>query len=128
MRQLVYVSTLSPAAVADASTILSKSRSNNGRDGITGLLWFDGKRFLQALEGDGEAVQRTFARIKGDPRHRAVVILSDRTIDAREFGPWAMASASEGGAAARRVAELVGEASPEVRATFEGFTQLRRAA
>lgn len=132
MRQVIYISTATAEARAgDASVILEASRRNNARDDITGLLYFDGKRFLQALEGDARALDQVLSRIEADPRHRALVILTDRTIDAREFGDWAMAYRAPGMDAERfltRVGDLVATASPAVRATFTGFAEVRRVA
>ena len=132
MLQLVYVSSATPGQkVADPAAILAASRANNSRDDITGLLYSDGTRFLQALEGPADKVEAAFARIKADPRHRAVVILSRREIDAREFGDWAMAHRLPGGDAdlfIERIARLSENAAPNVKATFEGFAKVRRAA
>lgn len=132
MRQLIYISTVARDAVPmHSGQILKKSQDNNARDGVTGLLYFDGKRFLQVLEGDAAAVARTYGRIKRDPRHRAVVILSDRAVETRDFGDWSMAWKEPGADAADfidRVARLVDLASPSVRATFNSFAEVRRAA
>jgi hypothetical protein len=132
MRQVIYVSTACSSAYAiDPSDILEVSARNNRRDGITGLLYSDSKRFLQALEGDEAKVAAALARIEKDPRHRAVVVLSDRMVSEREFGEWSMAhraAGSDAEAFVRQVAERVATASPSVRATFEGFAELRRAA
>lgn len=131
MFQLVYISSATPGEAISVGQILNASRRNNARDGITGLLYANGKRFLQALEGPQEMVRATMARIEADARHRALVILSSRTIEAREFGAWAMAhheaGASDDGLI-DQVSALVANAAPSVRATFEGFCQLRRAA
>ena len=131
MFQLVYISSATPGEAISVGQILNASRLNNARDGITGLLYANGKRFLQALEGPQEMVRATMARIEADARHRALVILSSRTIEAREFGAWAMAhheaGASDDGLI-DQVSALVANAAPSVRATFEGFCQLRRAA
>ena len=132
MLQLVYISTARGAVTAyDLQRILGASRRNNARDGISGLLFFDGVRFLQALEGDAEAVTAAFERIKPDPRHGGVVVLSRREVAAREFGDWAMASrtALEGESEMLdRVAALVADASPMVQATFTSFAEIRRKA
>ena len=132
MLQLVYISSARGlVSAADLQRILQVSRRNNALDGISGLLFFDGVRFLQALEGDPVRVQAAFDRIKDDARHRAVVILSRREVDDREFGDWAMASrtALEGESAMLdRVATLVADASPAVQATFTSFAQVRRKA
>ncbi|MEH3047150.1 BLUF domain-containing protein [Sphingomonas adhaesiva] len=129
MFQLVYIS----SAVGSLHTreVLDVSRRNNARDGITGLLYFDGRRFLQALEGERLAVERTYARILTDRRHRAAVVLSRTEVAQREFGAWTMAERApgvDGDAFVAQVSALVANASPAVRATFDGFVQVRRAA
>ncbi len=131
MIQIVYISTARGDAHVERGNILLTSRRNNDRDGISGLLYDDGVRFLQVLEGDEGRVDAAFARIKADPRHLAVVVLSRRPIDAREFGDWAMASLTPGVEASEvmaRVGLLVAGASDNVRATFESFARVRRAA
>lgn len=130
MRQLVYISSIKRHAPVDPEAILAQSRRNNARAGVTGLLFFDGKRFLQALEGEEPLVEDTFQRIRGDGRHHAIVVLSDRITDDREFGEWAMAYAVPGddqGAMLDRIDVLTARAAPSVRATFEGFATIRRA-
>jgi hypothetical protein len=131
MFQLVYVSSVAPGRTISIGNILVASRRNNTRDGITGLLYADTRRFLQALEGPEDKVLAAMARIEADPRHRAVVILSRRQIEAREFGDWAMAHNEAGqddDATIERIERLVANAAPSVKATFESFCKLRRAA
>ena len=131
MRQIVYISSLKRQAEADPAAILAQSRRNNARARVTGLLFFDGKRFLQALEGEDGAVDATFDRIQQDARHHALVVLSNREIERREFGEWAMAYNAPGennDDALERVSRLTANADPTVRATFEGFAKVRRAA
>ncbi|RYD62298.1 MAG: BLUF domain-containing protein [Sphingomonadales bacterium] len=131
MLQLVYVSSANRREAIDPANILATSRRNNLRDGITGMLYSDGARFLQVLEGPELKVEAAYARIEADPRHRAIVILSRRTIDAREFGEWEMAHhipGSDADAFVDRVKALAAGASSNVRATFEGFARVRRAA
>jgi hypothetical protein len=127
MLQLVYISTATKGA--SCADILRTSRRNNGRDSITGLLYADGVRFMQALEGPADAVEAAYQRIKADPRHRAPVILSRRDVDAREFGDWEMAErrpGQGGDAFVSRVDSLIAKASPSVRATFTGFMDVKR--
>lgn len=131
MRQLVYISSLRRGMAVDPAAILDQARRNNARARVTGLLFFDGKRFLQALEGEDAVIDATFARIRQDERHHALVVLSDRAIDTREFGDWAMAYSAPGAvddAAIACVTTLAANADPAVRATFEGFAKVRRAA
>jgi hypothetical protein len=132
MLQLVYVSTVCQSMSGKEPTdILAVSRRNNARDAITGLLYSDGTRFLQALEGPADKVEAAFARIRRDDRHRAIVLLSRRDVSEREFGEWNMAhrfAGTDGEAFVAQVAALAATASPSVRATFEGFASVRRAA
>ena len=129
MLQLVYIS--SAVGTVDVAPVLAASRRNNGRDSITGLLYADGKRFLQALEGPADKVEDAFRRIQEDKRHRALVVLSRRTIADREFGMWEVAARTpglDGEAFLSRIDSLIARVDPNVRATFEGFARVRRAA
>jgi len=92
MHQLAYISTIGlHMREQDIEDILQVSRSNNRRDGITGLLVADGVRFLQVLEGEQAQVEAAFNRISGDERHFGIFALARKEVDAREFGEWDMA-------------------------------------
>lgn len=132
MLQLIYVSSINPkTGGVDPAPILVTSRRNNARNQITGVLYSDGSRFLQVLEGPEEAVEQTLKRIQRDTRHRAIVVLSRRAVHRREFGDWQMAHRTPGedaDAFVTRVGKIVSRASDDVRATFQGFAEVRRAA
>ena len=134
MQQLTYISTAtSTMSDADISVILAVSRLNNAAAGITGLLLYDGRRFLQALEGEAALVDRTYQRIKADKRHRAVVLLSSNEVGERSFGNWAMAAERAAPAHGAGVAESVDMLTetvldPNMRALFRGFARVRQAA
>ena len=135
MLQLIYISTARQSVDQDeVDRILAKSRTNNAGDRITGLLVFDGKRFLQALEGERSLVEKTYARIRLDPRHRASVTLSEREIEAREFGNWTMASTRVDVIDGKlplgdMVDSLVAQVTdPNTRALFRGFARIDRKA
>lgn len=131
MLQLAYISSSTTRGVDGLDGILAVSRRNNARDGITGLLYADGVRFLQVLEGEPAWVESAFERIREDARHRGVVILSRREIAAREFGGWDMAARrpdADGTAFMERVERLVVNASPAIRGTFAGLAKVPRAA
>lgn len=126
MRQLLYISSARHFTPADEiGRILITSRRNNQRDRLSGLLWSDGSRFLQVLEGDPTTVGITLERIRLDDRHRAIVILHDREIAKATFGAWSMAHIGDGEA---RIAAALETADPVVRGTFEGLINTRRAA
>ena len=64
LRQIIYASERTggrEAAADELRRILEQSRHNNAIDGVTGLLWSDGRRFMQVLEGPDESVAPTFA-------------------------------------------------------------------
>ena len=133
MYQIIYISTARPGTTEkDITDILAVSRRNNHRHSVTGLLVSDGTRFLQALEGDEAAVNAAYVRIKTDPRHRAPVILSTRTVSERQFGAWQMAFSGFGAMPAdHTLAELVDQLvarvnDPNTRALFAGFARIRR--
>lgn len=81
------VDALTPPQV---DAILSVSRTNNAKAGVTGALMYGAREFLQCLEGAREAVNATYARILRDARHADVVILDCREIDRRWFPGWGM--------------------------------------
>lgn len=130
--QLTYISSARPTLIlSDVEGILETSRRRNSDDDISGLLIFDGKRFLQVLEGPVDNVERTYDRIGADTRHRALVRLSERHVDDREFGHWSMASHIVGPIMGK--GDLVGEVDaltesigdPTMRATLRSFARTR---
>lgn len=132
MYQLTYISTARPGVDDQLADILAVARRRNRLNGITGLLIADGKRFLQALEGDGPIIEETFARIKTDPRHFAVVMLSMKEIVRREFGEWEMACnqvdlVRDGLSLVETVDALVAQVQDKnTQALFSGFARIDR--
>lgn len=99
MKQLIYVSDANLPADADpafvALQIVIQSMHKNRLVDVTGFLVSSGDRFLQVLEGPIEQVQRTFDRIAVDPRHKNLVVLSDKPTQHRLFHDWSMATSPE---------------------------------
>lgn len=132
--QLLYISSVTKDASDQiVSEILAISRRNNAKAGVTGLLLYDGKRFLQALEGDEAAVSTTYERIKLDSRHRGIVLLSSKIVEARCFGDWSMAAEKIAQAAGTTVPAIVdqltsGVADANTRELIRGFARVRAAA
>lgn len=71
--------------------ILRKSRANNGRLDITGMLLYKDGNFMQALEGPEAKVSDLFSRIERDTRHRGLITLIKKPIQERSFANWSMA-------------------------------------
>ena len=74
--RLIFSSTRTDTGSETVDAILRVSRTNNVRDGVTGLLIVGERHFVQMLEGDRNAVSRCFLRIAKDPRHRELEIIS----------------------------------------------------
>ena len=72
---LLYVSELTAGGAAEIDQICRQSRANNERDGITGVLVFDGQAFCQFVEGSQAAVSALRDRLERDRRHRDMRVL-----------------------------------------------------
>jgi hypothetical protein len=96
----------------ELSDIHQTARHLNALDGITGLLLFDGSRFLQIIEGSESAIDNLVERLRMDRRHSAFEIRDERFVDRRSFADWSMEllRVSAGYKAAR---EEVGTILPE---------------
>lgn len=91
MLSVTYVSVADPSiSDEEIASILVSARRNNVRDELTGALVYNGHNFLQLLEGPDEKVEACLAVIRDDPRHSGMIEVRRRTIEARDFGEWAM--------------------------------------
>lgn len=106
------------------------SASVNRFNDITGLLVFDGKRFIQALEGEANTVIATMNRIYNDRRHTKIVMMEDRNIVSRQFGSWSTeyretSGTSNDAAFVDRVkSKVVNVEDDSTKAAFIGFSAL----
>jgi len=88
---LLYISTaLHHFSKDDLLELLAKSRQNNAKLGITGMLLYKGDVFQQVLEGPEDAVKSVFAKISADPRHRGIIKVLETVDDERQFPDWSM--------------------------------------
>jgi hypothetical protein len=91
LKTLTYTSRASlDLSSADLADIHQAARHLNALDGITGLLVFDGTRFLQIIEGSEEAIDSLVQRLRRDPRHSALEIRDERLVERRSFPDWSM--------------------------------------
>ncbi len=63
---------------------------HNKKQHLTGFLHRESDIFLQYIEGPGEMLDQTMARIERDERHTDVQILHRGEIAARHFPDWQM--------------------------------------
>ncbi|MBN8808417.1 MAG: BLUF domain-containing protein [Sphingomonas sp.] len=127
MNRLLYISTARRLlANTELEGILRTSRVANAAVDVTGILAVGGRRFLQLLEGPADAVETVFARIQRDPRHFAIVKLSNHEIDQRQTGDWSMAfhDVASGRDMPAIVAKLIKEIrDPALAAEFSQFAK-----
>jgi hypothetical protein len=89
--RLIYASAAQHLLDArELEEILTVARRNNARRGISGMLLYRAGSFIQLLEGSKEAVSDLFATIEADPRHRSVMVLDQRAVDAPALPDWSM--------------------------------------
>ena len=74
----------------DLSDVHLSARRCNALDGVTGLLVFDGIRFLQIIEGAEVAIDELVERLRRDQRHTALEVRDVRLMEARSFSGWSM--------------------------------------
>lgn len=93
LRRVVYTSRcLLNDAEAEAAfrMIADRARIANRNRAIVSVLFYDGGRFFQLIEGACDAVQALFERISRDHRHADLELLEDDRIPGRQFGPDSM--------------------------------------
>ena len=89
--RLLYASrALKDIDSAFIESILDKSRSHNPNAGVTGILCYSGRIFMQVLEGNRREVSHLYNSIVADSRHTDVEILLFEDIMERRFFNWTM--------------------------------------
>lgn len=93
--RLIYSSvSVGPQTGSMTHSILKTARAWNQAHEITGVLCQLNGIFLQALEGEGAAVTKLYARIFEDRRHTNVEMIHCERITKRRYGKWSMAHVS----------------------------------
>jgi hypothetical protein len=75
---------------AELLELLTHSRENNTKLGLTGMLLYKNNDFMQVLEGPEADVRKLVDRINRDPRHTRVQKLIEGYSDERQFPSWSM--------------------------------------
>lgn len=105
MRQCLYISTAIEPSEQRVDDILVTARRKNAEVGITGLLLFNGRNFMQLIEGETDRLRDLLGSLAVDPRHTGMTLLQDRRVSERACPGWAMNFLRFGGAPdARRAA------------------------
>ena len=95
--QMIYISrsTFAPAEITNGiepnvARILLKSRANNKKNSLVGVLYFGNGCFFQCLEGAAETVDNLYETLLKDTRHKDLKVLSRKPIDVLSFSNWSM--------------------------------------
>lgn len=90
LSRLIYYSERNPSAPMDLPSLLRVCHRNNAAANLTGILFYNGRSFLQVLEGGRAEVSAIYHRIATDRRHFNIILIS--CYDARErlFPAWSM--------------------------------------
>jgi len=90
-RAIAYVSrAVAGLTREDLDRLLVDARAHNKLHGVTGVLLFDGTRFLQYFEGTAQAVERIYARILASYMHTELETLFDNQVPEPYFNQWHM--------------------------------------
>lgn len=114
--------------------LLTKSRANNVRHGVTGLLLYHRGSFMQFMEGEADVVTAIFEnRIVPSRLHQNVTLLLQTEIKTRTFATWSMGFMTADSTLANTIPgfrdflqtqssflDLAGDA-PRVRKLIDGF-------
>jgi hypothetical protein len=86
-----FSSATSKFQYSDLNDIIKTSVANNERLGVTGLLCYYERSFVQFLEGEEDVLHDLYEKIKRDPRHTGVCTMLNEPIEHRVFDKWNMA-------------------------------------
>jgi len=89
--RLIYASAVTaPLGAEGLTALMEQARLRNKLRGLTGLLAFDSRYFLQMLEGSPRALSDLYGSMVRDPRHKALLLLKFARVESRLFPDWAM--------------------------------------
>jgi len=126
--QYLYISTAPSLSREDVSGILETSARNNPARGVTGLLLYNGRNFLQLLEGEESELVSLMLKISHDPRHTGISMIERRSVGQRACPDWAMKRVLIAESVATRhellEAELPADLDPQTRKIIMNFAVL----
>jgi len=91
LHEIVYMSlaceAMSPEQLA---VLMERARACNQAAGVTGMLVYHEREFMQLLEGERSVIETLYDKIATDPRHQQVYQLWAAPITTRNFHDWTM--------------------------------------
>jgi len=93
--QVVYCSAATQKLTHDKiEHLLRTSQRRNEKLAVTGMLLCAGRSFLQVIEGEKRNIDKLFASLESDDRHRNITVILREPIAKRSFGDWTMGYAN----------------------------------
>jgi hypothetical protein len=114
----------------DLADLQRRAARTNERNNVTGLLLFDGVRFIQAIEGEKVKVEATMRRIAEDKRHDRLDYINRGPANQRRFEDWSMLCKRVGPGVQNRdfldaiVSRMLTVQDPNLQAAFIGFAKM----
>ena len=131
-RQILYLSHLAPPGGLGGfrlADIAQQAATRNQLIGIRAVLLFDGYRFCHLFEGTDEETVGLLARLRADPRHQGLRVLSDRLLCECEITPaYVLGPLVSGHCDALEFDVFEGDCPPTGAAALTHFTQILRRA
>ena len=91
IRALAYASQAVPGLSIERIDALTREAERFNRESdVTGVLLFDGSRFLQYIEGPEDALWKVYSRILDATSHCEMMELGQGQISGRRFPYWSM--------------------------------------
>lgn len=92
LHELIYISAATREMThTDLTSLLEQSREKNARLGITGLLVYYRRDFMQLLEGGKDDIFALYETICRDERNQQNHLLWEGPVEQRSFEDWSMA-------------------------------------
>jgi hypothetical protein len=91
MKQMIYTSTATESVNFDViNDLLTQCVQKNNEFSISGMMVFDGKQFLQCIEGNEAQINQLQENIFKDTRHQNIYLLGEEEVTERLFNKWNM--------------------------------------
>lgn len=91
LQAVAYISNaLSDLSIDGVDDLVVSAAAQNKIAGVTGVLLYDGQRFLQYIEGPEDGISLVYSRILNARSHADVVELARGRVPERRFPYWAM--------------------------------------
>lgn len=89
--ELIYESySQSVPTYEELDSLLKQARLKNERLGVTGMLVYHNREFIQLLEGERDVLMELYGAIQRDERHSRLRIIWESEIPERGFADWRM--------------------------------------